>query len=56
MARVPLVRHPWVIGHRPSQITDRKYTPNDASGSPKEQGFRQTSTFAEKGRNTKYKA
>ncbi|GBO30280.1 hypothetical protein AVEN_93585-1 [Araneus ventricosus] len=41
---------------RPSQITDQKYIPNDASGSPKEQGFRQTSTFAKTGRNTKCKA
>ncbi|GBO08181.1 hypothetical protein AVEN_206282-1 [Araneus ventricosus] len=36
--------------------TDRKYIPNDASGSSKEQGFRQTSTFAITGRNTKCEA
>ncbi|GBO28445.1 hypothetical protein AVEN_103965-1 [Araneus ventricosus] len=45
-----------VMGYRPSHITDRKYIPNNASGSPKEQGFRQTSTFAKTERNTKCKA
>ncbi|GBM81625.1 hypothetical protein AVEN_82352-1 [Araneus ventricosus] len=41
---------------RPSQITYWKYIPNDGRGSSKEQGFRQTSTFAKTGRNMKYKA
>ncbi|GBM68732.1 hypothetical protein AVEN_263558-1 [Araneus ventricosus] len=45
-----------LMAYRQRQVTDRKYIPNDSSGSPKEQGFRQTSTVAKTGRNTKWKA
>ncbi|GBN37020.1 hypothetical protein AVEN_241458-1 [Araneus ventricosus] len=45
-----------VMRYISSRITDRKYIPNDVNGSPNEQDFRHTSTFAKTGENTKFKA